>query len=201
MDGEVLKVTETRSLTGYEKVEFISGYTYKKDDKTEEEYLNTTLTLGNNKTEYNNITKENFDNKNTPLVISYDLSIDNYAKSVANKTYINLNIDRTLSKSKIDIKDRKLSKKIDYKFKKKFITTFKIPKGYKASNIPKELSYDNPKFGFHISHTQEGNQIIQEKSIYINTLSVVNNEFETWNDFIKSLIKAYKKSITIEQIK
>lgn len=201
MDGNQLKVDETRSLIGYEKVEFISGYTYKKDDKTEEEYLNTTLTLGNNKTKYDNITKKNFDNKSTPLVINYNLSIDNYAKSVANKTYINLNIDRTLSKSKIDIEDRKFSKKIDYKFKKNFITTFKIPEGYKAINIPKELSYNNPKFGFEISHTQEGNIITQNKSIYINTLSVDNSEFETWNDFIKSLIKAYKKSITIEQIK
>ena len=201
MERDVLKVNETRSLTGYEKVEFISGYTYKKDDKTEEEYLNTTLTLGNNKTKYNNITKENFDNKNTPLVINYDLSIDNYAKSVANKTYINLNIDRTLSKSKIDIKDRKFSKKIDYKFKKNFVTTFNIPEGYKASDIPKELSYDNPKFGFNISHTQEGDQIIQKKSIYINTLSIDNSEFETWNNFIKSITRAYKKSITIEQIK
>ena len=201
MEDGVLKVNETRSLTGYEKVEFISGYTYKKDDKTEEEYLNTTLTLGNNKTKYDNITKENFDNKNTPLIISYDLSIDNYAKSVANKTYINLNIDRTLSKSKIDLKGREFSKKIDYKFKKNFVTTFKIPEGFKASNIPDEFSYDNPKFGFKISHIQKDNQIIQNKFIYIKTLSVNNNEFEVWNDFIKSLTRAYKKSITIEQIK
>ena len=67
-----------------------------KGDKTEEEYLNTTLALGNNKTNYINITKDNFDNKNTPLVLKYNLNIDSYAKSVANKTFINLDIDRTL---------------------------------------------------------------------------------------------------------
>lgn len=199
MEGDVVKVNETRSLTGYEKVEFISDYTYKKDDKTEEEYLNTTLALGNNKTNYTNITKKNFDNKNTPLVLNYNLNIDSYAKSVANKTYINLNIDRTLSQSKIDIEGRKFSKKIDYKFKKNFVTTFKIPEGFKAIDIPETLSYDNPKFGFKISYSLEGNTIIQHKSIYINTLTVDNSEFETWNDFIKSLTRAYKKSITIEQ--
>jgi len=201
MEGDVVKVDETRSLTGYEKVDFISDYTYKKDDKTEEEYLNTTLALGNNKTSYTNITKENFDNKNTPLLLNYNLSIDSYVKSVANKTYINLNIDRTLSQSKIDIEDRKFSKKIDYKFKKNFVTTFKIPEGFKASDIPDVLSYDNPKFGFNISYSQEGYIITQHKFIYINTLSVNNREFETWNDFIKSLTRAYKKSITIEKIK
>lgn len=201
IENDLIIVDERRSLTGYEKVEFISDYTYSKDDKTEEEYLNTTLALGNNKTNYTNITKDNFDNKNTPLLLNYNLSIDNYAKTVANKTYINLNIDKTLSQSKIDIKDRKLSKKIDHKFKKSFITTLKIPEGFKAVNIPDELSYDNPKFGFNISYSQEGEVITQYKSIYINTLSVANSEFETWNDFIKSLTRAYKKSITIEKIK
>lgn len=200
LENDLVKVDETRSLTGYEKVEFISDYTYKKDDKTEEEYLNTTLALGNNKTNYNNITKNNFDNKNTPLLLNYKLSIDNYAKTVANKTYINLDIDRTLSQSKIDIENRKFSKKIDHKFKKVFTTTFKIPEGYKATDIPEELLYDNENFGFKIFYEQKDNEIIQHKLIYINTLSVNNNEFETWNDFIKSLTRAYKKSITIEKI-
>ncbi|MFT5215182.1 MAG: hypothetical protein ACI83H_000290 [Glaciecola sp.] len=200
IENDLVKVDETRSLSGYEKVEFISDYTYKKADKTEEEYLNTTLALGNNKTNYTNITKKNFDNKNTPLILNYNLNIDNYAKTVANKTYINLDIDRTLSQSKIDIKDRKFSKKIDHKFKKKFITTLKIPEGFKASDMPDELSYNNPKFGFNISYSQEGNIITQHKSIYINTLTVDNSEFETWNDFIINLTRAYKKSITIEKI-
>jgi len=200
IENNLVKVDETRFLTGYEKVEFISDYTYKKGDKTEEEYLNTTLALGNNKTNYINITKDNFDNKNTPLVLKYNLNIDSYAKSVANKTFINLDIDRTLSQSKIDIEDRKFSKKIDHKFKKKFVTTFIIPEGYKAGDIPEELTYDNEKFGFKISYSKEGNIITQHKLIYVNTLSVDNSEFETWNDFIQSLNRAYKKSITIERI-
>jgi len=200
IENNLVKVDETRFLTGYEKVEFISDYTYKKGDKTEEEYLNITLAHGNNKTNYINITKDNFDNKNTPLVLKYNLNIDSYAKSVANKTFINLDIDRTLSQSKIDIEDRKFSKKIDHKFKKKFVTTFKIPEGYKAGDIPEELTYDNEKFGFKISYSKEGNIITQHKLIYVNTLSVDNSEFETWNDFIQSLTRAYKKSITIERI-
>ncbi len=200
IENNLVKVDETRFLTGYEKVEFISDYTYKKGDKTEEEYLNTTLALGNNKTNYINITKDNFDNKNTPLVLKYNLNIDSYAKSVVNKTFINLDIDRTLSQSKIDIEDRKFSKKIDHKFKKKFVTTFIIPEGYKAGDIPEELTYDNEKFGFKISYSKEGNIITQYKLIYVNTLSVDNSEFETWNDFIQSLTRAYKKSITIERI-
>jgi uncharacterized protein DUF3857/transglutaminase superfamily protein len=199
LDNGTIKVSEKRTFTGYEKVDFISDYTYKKENKTEEEFLNTTLALGNNKTNYNNIKIENFDNKITPLVLSYDLSIDNYAKTVANKTYINLNIDRVLAKSKIDIEDRKYSKKIDNKFKKNYTTTFTIPKGYKVNHIPKDLYFNNPEYGYNITYTQKDNTIIQDKTIYINTLSVKNKDFQAWNDFIKSLTKAYKKSIIIEK--
>lgn len=201
LENGSIKVHEQRLLSGYEKVDMVSDYTYKKADKTEEEFLNTTLSLGNNKTKYTNITKTHFDNSNTPLELSYDLNIDNYAKSVGKKTFINLNIDKTLSKSKIDdLENRKYSKKIDYKFEKQYNTTFTVPEGYQVKSIPKDLSFEHPNYSFQINYTQEGSKIIQHKTIKINTLSIQKSEFESWNAFIKSLIKAYKKSITIEQI-
>jgi hypothetical protein len=198
LDQETLNVSEKRSLTGYDKVDFISEYTYKKGDKTDEEYLNTTLALGNNKTKYINISKENFDNQNTPLILNYDLNIENYAKVIGNKSYVNMNIDRTLSKSNLDIKDRKYSKKIDYKFHKNFVTTFTVPKDYKVNYVPEESFFENPNYSFKIYYEVKDNQIIQHKTITINTLRIENDEFESWNDFIKSIIKAYKKSIIIE---
>jgi hypothetical protein len=199
LDGGVVRVSEKRTLTGYEKVDFIDKYRIEKDDQTEEEFLNTTLALGNNKTKYSHINKENFDNKRTPLLLSYDLEIDNYAKIVGDKTYINLNIDRTLSKSKIDIEGRRYSKKIDNKFVRKYTTTFTLPAGYKLSQVPEDLAYEKPEFGFKISYSQNGNSLTQAKTIYVNTLSIKQEGFEAWNDFIKSLTKAYKKSITIEK--
>ncbi|MEY8849148.1 DUF3857 domain-containing protein [Psychroserpens sp. XS_ASV72] len=199
LEDGIVKVQEKRLLTGYDKVEFISDYTYKKDSKTEEEYLNTTLALGNNKTKYNNITKANFDNTSTPLELSYDLEIDSYTRNIGNKIYLNLNIDRTLSKSSIDIKERKFSKKIDYHFKKSFSTTFEIPEGYKVSYIPEEMAYADPNYGFQIDYIDDGKTITQTKTIYVKTLSIKKDGFEKWNDFIKNLRKAYKKSIILEQ--
>ena len=195
-----LKVSEQRDMIGYDKVDFITDYLYKKEDKTDEEFLNTTLALGNNKTKYTNISRKNFDNKKTPLSISYDLKIENYTKTIGDKSYINLNIDRTLSKSNLDLTDRKYSKKIDYKFKKEFTTTFTVPEGYQISYVPEALRFDHPNYGYSITYSTNGNKVVQHKSIYINTLSVKNDEFESWNEFIKSLVKAYKKSIIIEHL-
>jgi hypothetical protein len=200
MDDETLKVTQQRKLIGYNKVDFITDYLYKKENRTDEEFLNTALALGNNKTKYTNFSKENFDNKNTPLILNYDLIIENYTKSIGNKSYINMNIDRTLSNSNLDIKDRKYSKKIDFKFKKDFTTTFTVPNGFKISYVPETLSFDNPNYAYNISYATNGNQTVQHKSIYINTLSIQNDEFESWNEFIKSINKAYKKSIIVEKL-
>ena len=199
VDGTI-KVKERRNLTGYEKIEYLQKYTYEKDDLTEEEFLNTTLALGNNKTKYDNITHKNLDNKATPLELSYDLTIENYSKTVGNKTFINLNLDRVLSKSKIDIEDRKYSRKIDYKQQKIYQTVFKIPEGYKVANVPKELTFDHPDYSYSISYVLEEDKVIQNKTLTINTLSIKKEQFESWNAFIKSLIKAYKKSITLEKI-
>jgi len=192
-------VSEKRLLSGYEKVEFITDYLYKKATKTEEEFLNTTLALGNNKTSYNNITKQNFDNKRNPLELAYNLTIDNYVKKVGTKLYINLDIDRVLSKSKVDIEDKKYDKKIDHTYTKNYVTTLTIPEGYTASFIPEDLSFENENYGYKITYTQKDNTIIQHKNIFVNTLSVKKQDFESWNEFIKSLIKAYKKSIILEQ--
>ncbi|MEJ2112518.1 MAG: DUF3857 domain-containing protein [Flavobacteriaceae bacterium] len=199
IDDNMVKVSEKRLLTGYEKIDFITDYLYKKDTNTEEEFLNTTLTLGNNKTSYHNINRENFDNKSNALELSYDLSIENYVKKVSNKLFINLNIDKVLSKSKIDINEKKYDKKIDHTYTKNYTTTLNIPEGYSAKYIPETISFENPNYGYKISYTQEGNSIIQNKSIYVNTLRIRKQDFESWNEFIKSLIKGYKKSIILEQ--
>lgn len=200
LEGDVMKVSEKRELTGYEKVNFIVNYTYKKETRTDEEFLNNTLALGNNKTNYTNFERVNFDNKNTPLVLNYDLSIDSYAKTIGDKIYINLDLDKALSKSRINIDEKKYSKKIDHSYQKNFETTFIIPDGYKASFIPEAMSFEQPDYGFSITYSQKDNTIVQHKTIYVNTLSIETNKFNSWNDFIVNIVKAYKKSITIERI-
>ncbi|WP_046759159.1 DUF3857 domain-containing transglutaminase family protein [Kordia jejudonensis] len=197
-DGRI-NAKEERLLTGYEKVDFVTGYLYKKKDITEEEFLNTTLALGNNKTKYQNIKVSPVESQYKSLTVSYDLVIENYVKTIGSKTILNLNIDRALSKQKIDVKSRKYTKKIDHQFQKEYTTTFTIPDGYKVTSLPKPITYDGKAYGFAISHEEKDGKVIQHKTIYVNTLRVEKEDFEAWNTFVKKLIKAYKKSIIIEK--
>ncbi|QHI35837.1 hypothetical protein IMCC3317_11850 [Kordia antarctica] len=197
-DGSI-KASEKRVLTGYERVDFVTDYLYKKKDNTEEEFLNTTLALGNNKTKYQNIQVSPIESKHKTLTVSFDLLMGNYVKTIGSKTILNLNIDRVLSKQKIDITKRKYAKKIDHQFQKEYTTTFVIPEGYKVTSFPKPIKYDGKAYGFSISYEETAGKIIQHKSIYVNTLRIDTEDFEAWNSFVKKLIKAYKKSIIIEK--
>ncbi|KAB8153093.1 DUF3857 domain-containing protein [Kordia sp. TARA_039_SRF] len=197
-DGSI-KASEKRVMTGYERVDFVTDYLYKKKDNTEEEFLNTTLALGNNKTKYQNITVSPIESKYKELTLAFDLQIENYAKTIGSKTILNLNIDRVLSKQKIDIETRKYAKKIDHQYQKEYTTTFIVPEGYTVTSVPKPITFDGKDYGFDIHYEQKDNQIIQHKSIYINTLRIEKEDFEAWNSFVKKLIKAYKKSIIIEK--
>lgn len=194
-----IKASEKRVMTGYERVGFVTDYVYKKKDNTEEEFLNTTLALGNNKTKYQNIEVSPLESKHQTLTVAFDLLIESYAKTIGSKTILNLNIDRVLSKGKIDIEARKYAKKIDHQFQKEYTTTFIVPADYKVTSVPKPIKYDGKAYGFDIHYEKQEGKIIQHKTIYINTLRVEKEDFEDWNGFIKKLIKAYKKSIIIEK--
>jgi transglutaminase-like putative cysteine protease len=197
--NDAVSAHQKRIFTGYEKVDFISDYTYNKDTKTNEEYLNTTLKLGNNKTAYTNIKLSDLEDRTNTLLLSFDLTLKNYAKNIAGRVFLNLNLDRSLAESDVDIEKQRYAKKIDYHFEKTFQTAVKIPEGYEALKLPEKQSFDSPEYGFEIAYEIIGDQVVMNKHIYVKTLVIDNNEFSKWNQFIKSLVKAYKKSITLKK--
>ncbi|MFT7331648.1 MAG: hypothetical protein ACI848_001730, partial [Roseivirga sp.] len=98
------------------------------------------------------------------------------------------------------VENQRFGKKVNHQFIKKYETTFIIPVGYKISSVPKNISNKLENYGFSFEFTQKGNSLQAHKEIYINTLAIENEQYDDYNLFIKSLIKAYKKSIILEKI-
>lgn len=184
-------------MSGFEKVALMSDYIYKKGTDSDEEYLNKKWQLGNNKTDYENIVFAGLNNDEDTLRVSFDLLIQNYAKAIGDRIFLNLNIDRTLSNDKID--GMQFSRKFDHAYRKIFHTTFEVPKGYQVTEVPEPLEHRGSDFGFSISYKREEGKVHQYKELYINTLSIAPTDFERWNLFIKDLVRAYKKSIVIQK--
>jgi hypothetical protein len=200
LDDNVIHASEKRTLTGYEMVDFVRDAKYKKDEKSDEEYLNTKFKIGNNKTTYKNIEFGELSTLNDKYSITYDLEINNYAKKIGSKVYLNLNLEKPLSTDLLLVENQRFGKKVNHQFIKKYETTFIIPVGYKISSVPKNISNKLENYGFSFEFTQKGNSLQAHKEIYINTLAIENEQYDNYNLFIKSLIKAYKKSIILEKI-
>lgn len=200
LDDNVIHASEKRTLTGYEMVDFVRDAKYKKDEKSDEEYLNTKFKIGNNKTTYKNIEFGELSTLNDEYSITYDLEINNYAKKIGSKVYLNLNLEKPLSTDLLLLENQRFGKKVNHQFIKKYETTFIIPVGYKISSVPKNISNKLENYGFSFEFTQKGNSLQAHKEIYINTLAIENEQYDDYNLFIKSLIKAYKKSIILEKI-
>ncbi|MFB0938722.1 MAG: DUF3857 domain-containing protein [Urechidicola sp.] len=200
LDDNVIHASEKRTLTGYEMVDFVRDAKYKKDEKSDEEYLNTKFKIGNNKTTYKNIVFGELSTLNDEYSITYDLEINNYAKKIGSKVFLNLNLEKPLSTDLLLVENQRFGKKVNHQFIKKYETTFIIPVGYKISSVPKNISNKLENYGFSFEFTQKGNSLQAHKEIYINTLAIENEQYDDYNLFIKSLIKAYKKSIILEKI-
>jgi hypothetical protein len=200
LDESTIKASEKRTMRGYEMVDFIADVKYKKDDKTEEEYLNNKYQIGNNKTAYTNIDLGDLSSKNDSYAISYDIEINNYAKKIGSKIYLNLNLEKPLSTAIIEVENQRFGKKIDHKYIRNYKTTFIIPEGYTLKTIPKNIANELDLYGYSFTFEKKENKLIVNKKIYINTLALENEQFEDYNVFIKSLIKAYKKSVVLEKV-
>lgn len=200
LDNDVLKASEKRTMKGYEMVNFIYDAKYKKDDKTDEEYLNNKYKIGNNKTAYTSIDLGDLSTKKDEYTINYDIEIKNYAKKIGSKVYLNLNLEKPLSNDILLPEKQRFGKKIDHKYIRNYMTTFIIPHGYQLKSVPKDISNKLENYGYSFKYKQKDNKLIVDKTIYMNTLAIENEQFEDYNLFIKSLIKAYKKSIVLEKI-
>ncbi len=200
LEESTIKASGKRTMKGYEMVDFIVDAKYKKDDKTDEEYLNNKYQIGNNKTAYTKIDLGDLSSKNDSYSISYDIEINNYSKKIGSKVYLNLNLEKPLSTAIILAEKQRFGKKIDHKYIRNYNTTFVIPEGYILKAIPKNIANELDLYGYSFTFQQKENKLIVNKTIYMNTLALENEQFEDYNIFIKSLIKAYKKSIVLEKI-
>lgn len=200
LDDDTVKASEKRKMIGYDMVDFIFDAKFSKKDKTDEEYLNNKYQIGNNKTTYTNINLGELEVKNNEYEINYDVEINNYAKKIGSKVYLNLNIEKPLSNGIILPEKQRFGKKIDHKYIRNYKTTFIIPDGYSVKSIPKNLANEQENYGFNFTFNKEGNKLMVNKEIYIDIIGLENHEYEAYNTFIKSLIKAYKKSIVLEKI-
>lgn len=190
----------TANLTskGYKKV-FAEYARMRAESEDNEQFFDDFLQKGNNKFEITAVTDKGYFDRNEPIQIDYQFKIPNYAKKAAGKLYVNLNLNKKYKGKMIDVKKRKLDKEIDFKYMEETTTTLQIPDDYVVEYLPENSQYENDLFGFSINYTQEEGKVTMTQKVYMDYLILEMEEFEIWNEMIKSLKENYQEVVVLKE--
>lgn len=195
-NGNVLGSGRTH-WTGYLKVNMEYHY-YGEDDQNLETFMSKALQRGSNKFNLKQVTVDGLKDPGADLLADFDFVIPDYAKEVAGKIYINLNLEKNWADMTIDINSRRYDREFEQKHQLLYIIELEIPEGYRVDYLPGAAQVNNHKFGsFYFTYQQQGNTIILNKKLVLDTLMLHKADMADWNTFIDKLNKAYKETVVL----
>ena len=187
-----------RTLTGYQAMDMFGKLMYW-DKKNIGKDVKNEFTRGSNKFQLDTF---HFDRKPVADEISVfaDFSLPDYAKKIGNDYYLNMNLFKFFFSEQIDYPKRKMPVEFSYKYEKKYVTSLKIPDGYKLSYLPQGKSYHNEVWGFDLQYQQKGNLIILTQEFDNEYLLLTNDDFQQWNKVLENLLPLYKETLSLTKI-
>lgn len=196
---------ENGELVGHGKTEF-SGYvktnTYyhlnslNGDDLKERVY--SFVTKGSNKFKMNDYALKGLDSKTENISIQYDFSLLDYVTELEDEIYVNLNLKKSWTKSKLK-EDRKYPYENDHPYKYINVYDLEIPEGYEVKKLPSNLEIEHKEFEYSLTYTLEHNKIRLSIIGDGKELVLPVEQFENWNDAVKKIQLKSKEVIVLKK--
>ncbi len=165
-----------------------------KNDK-KGEFLEWYLNNGNSNIKVSNIETSDLSNRDLNVDIEYDIEIKNAVSQFDDVIYVDLDLDKEFSGYKLD------KRETDYIFgsKKDIHSVFEleIPKGYKISHLPENLSLSSDNYELSVNFSKKEGQLIYEKQFRIKNAKIETTDFGEWNEFIDRLNNIYSEQIIL----
>lgn len=194
LNGETLEGEGVASFNGYQ-VNDIKYRVLDKDSVKRSNALKSKLEKGSNKFFF---TLKSYDlNQSDSGSVAYSFVIEDYVKKSGDEIYLNLNLERLLSTEKIDAK-RENPLELDYlkHLSNRFV--FDLEDKYDVTFLPKNKTGVYDGFNYSVTYERKGNQIIYELYIELNKIILEVEDFDQWNEMIKSLNKKYKEVVILK---
>ena len=134
---------------GYFGADVYNSLLYNKGDD-ERVYARRRMAKGSNKFIMKDYKISFPDPMNKAANIAAGFEIPDYVKSITDEIYINLNLEKLFSSTPIDTAKRKVAIENDYLSTIHQIHDLKIPAGYEADYVPKNISVSNDVLDFSI---------------------------------------------------
>jgi hypothetical protein len=192
-----IKGTVKKTLKGYFAMEMHGKLMYWRNKDMDED-MKGEFERGSNKFKLDTFY---IDKKQTADNISLyaGFSLPDYAKSLGNEYYLNLNLFKFYVNQRIDYPERKVPIGYDFDYTKQYVTMLKIPDGYKVTYLPPGKNYHNKVWGFDMQYQQKGNYVILTQQFDNNSLMLTNDEFGQWNQVLQNLFPLYKETLSLSK--
>ncbi len=195
LDGEIITGTYSAIYNGESKIGLVSAYqSIRNDNKTDA--FDSYLRNGNANLQISNIKNPQWDNRQKPLEVAFDLKASHQVTKTGNELYCTLDWRKELSSLEFDS-----TRKNDYEFSSKLYyttqTEFTVPDGYKIDYLPDALNIQKPSWAFEGSYTGNGNVITYTKKMVVNTPILRKADITAWNEFIKAVNKFYAEQVVL----
>jgi transglutaminase-like putative cysteine protease len=186
------------NYSGYFGDDVYDNLLYNKGDD-ERVYARKRMAKGSNKFIMKDYTIALSDPMNKIANISSTFEIPDYAKSIADEIYINLNLEKLIENSLIDTAKRKIAVENDYLYTINQVHTLTIPEGYTTEYVPANVAISNDVLDFSIDYKKSDGEISATQKLVIKKLYIEPKDFKTWNDACHAISPAYKEQVVLKK--
>lgn len=192
-----IKGTIHKKLQGYFAINVYDELMYS-NGKDLKEYLKGEFARGSNKFRLDTF---KVDKKQTTdeISLSANFTLPDYSKKLDNDYYLNLNLFKLYTDSKITDADRKAPVERSFRSVKRYVTILKIPDNYKLTYLPPNKTYHNKIWGFDINYEQKNNQVILTQEFDNDSMMLTSDEFKAWNSVLDNLFPLYKETLSLSK--
>lgn len=198
IENKLLKGFASVDYLGYMGSDVYTSLIYNKGDD-ERVYARRRMAKGSNKFFMHDYKISFPDPVNKTAKIQSDFEIPDYAKSIDDEIYINLNLEKLFNYTPIDTAKRKMAIENDYLINIRQVHLLKMPAGYGVEHIPQNVSVSNDLVDFSIEYKQTRDEVIATQFYVIKKLYIEPADFDKWNDAIAKVAPAYKEEIVLKK--
>lgn len=195
IDGTMLKGNAAAEFNGESKIILEDVYASIRNEN-KSEALSGFLKKDNDNVVVSNIKNPDFTDRQKPLPVSYDLTVNNEVTKAGNELYVVMDWDKDFGNLEFD-DDRKNDYELNHKYYNVTQVELEIPSGYKVDYMPAAFSKKGDGYSFEGSYANKGKSIIYTKTIIINKAIIKKAEFAAWNDFIKGINTFYNDQVVL----
>ncbi len=137
------------------------------------------------------------ENEQDSLQVSQQLTTKGVCQKLNHELFLSLYTEPMPLLEVIDEQKRQTAFAFAHTSLNETLLTLQIPPNLSLDALPTPKSFEHEKFGFHLAYEVKGQQLLMRKTIKINTLALLPQDFAAWNNFVRQLQKALQERIVL----